>query len=82
MNIKPTQEINFCDRKDEDIAPVAVSRSGQYMPIFGLICKYAYIVDMVHVSQQKTYFVCYSLPNAPVWASAIFPDHFIPANHD
>ena len=40
------------------------------------------IVDMFHVSQEKTYFVCYSLPNAPVWASAIFSDHFIPANHN
>ena len=24
----------------------------------------------------------YSLSNVPVWASAIFPDHFIPANHN
>ena len=37
---------------------------------------------MVHGSQQKTYFAFFFLPNAPVWASAIFPDHFIPANHN
>ena len=35
----------------------------------------------VTVSKCGTYFVCYSLPNAPVWASAIFPDHFIAANY-
>ena len=40
------------------------------------------VVDMFHVSQEKTYFVCYSLPDAPVCTSAIFPDHFIPANHN
>ena len=35
-----------------------------------------------HICGEKTQFVCYSLPNAPVWASAIFPDHFITANYN
>ena len=75
---------DFSDREDEDIAPVTVSRSGR--PIrsapFRLDLQGTLIVDMFHVSQEKTYFVCYSLPNASVWASAIFPDYFIPANNN
>ena len=80
---EPDSGDDFSDREDEDIAPVTISRSGR--PIrahFRLDLSGMLIVDMFPVSQEKTYFVCYSLPNPPVWASAKFPDHFIPANHN
>ena len=53
---------DFSDREDEEIAPVLVSRSGR--PIrahFRLDLQGTLIVNMFHVSQEKTSFVCYSL---------------------
>ena len=38
------------------------------------------IVDMFHVSLERTYFVCYSLLNAPVWASVIECVHVTSSN--
>ena len=84
MNTKPTQEMTFLIGRTKILRLLPFQDlGGQYVPIFGLISKVGLQrADMFHVSQEKTYLVYNSLPNAPVWASAIFPDLFIPANHD